>query len=71
MRKNCSDKQKLNNRVHWVDPGVPTLPEAEQLIASLMPARLANLSLRRLPCFPSPFLQEKVSRASFQFQVQV
>ncbi|KAM8702623.1 hypothetical protein ACLKA7_000754 [Drosophila subpalustris] len=34
MRKNCSDKQNFNNRVHWVDPGVPTLPEAEQLIAS-------------------------------------
>ncbi|KAM8711662.1 hypothetical protein ACLKA7_012212 [Drosophila subpalustris] len=39
--KNCSDKKKLGKKTGsiWVDPGAPTLPEAEPLIASLMLAK--------------------------------
>ncbi|KAL7725670.1 hypothetical protein ACLKA6_005729 [Drosophila palustris] len=33
----------------WVDPGVPTLPEAEQLIASLMPASWPDWPISACP----------------------
>ncbi|KAM8703980.1 hypothetical protein ACLKA7_008583 [Drosophila subpalustris] len=73
MRKNCSDKQKLNNRVHWVDPGVPTLPEAEQLIASLMPASWPDWPISAcVGCHvsPPPFYKKKLAGHHFNFSAR-
>ncbi|KAM8718257.1 hypothetical protein ACLKA7_000959 [Drosophila subpalustris] len=55
----------------WEDPGVPTLPEAELLIASLMLASWPDWPISAcIGCHVSPPLlhEKKVSRASFQFQ---
>ncbi|KAL7735687.1 hypothetical protein ACLKA6_002564 [Drosophila palustris] len=59
------EREGFRKYSHTGDPGVPTLPEAELLIASLMLASWPD----RLPCFLSPLLYKRVSRTSFQLQV--
>ncbi|KAM8702629.1 hypothetical protein ACLKA7_000759 [Drosophila subpalustris] len=71
VHRTMGDKQKLNNRVHWVDPGVPTLPEAEQLIASLMPASWPDWPISAcVGCHvsPPPFYKKKLAGHHFNFR---
>ncbi|KAL7726177.1 hypothetical protein ACLKA6_002679 [Drosophila palustris] len=46
MRQTAATKENLTTGSIWVDPGVPTLPEAELLIASLMLATGHHFILR-------------------------
>ncbi|KAL7726611.1 hypothetical protein ACLKA6_010476 [Drosophila palustris] len=55
----------------WVDPGVPTLPEAEQLIASLMLASRPDWPISAcVGCHvsPPPFYKKKLAGHHFNFR---
>ncbi|KAM8711387.1 hypothetical protein ACLKA7_000514 [Drosophila subpalustris] len=59
MRKTAATNENSTTGSIWVDPGVPTLPEAEKLIASLMLASRPDLP--NSACVVCHVLQEKLA----------